>query len=243
MQYDQQFLHNKEFAAIEIEKYLNDQLAQLSSYTDIKDIHEHLNKEYAFVYYMIMFLRYLIVDYIKTLNATTINVITNQTGDFISSSDQEIFQRATEEERLLAYAIKDDNSTLLRYVNQILTWQDELTLDQSRLLALATGITLYTISEENRHQPLAISKAEPEYGMATILYVPGHYRIFVPATHDQNDIITYFESIPFDDANDAIELDNQNKMQTDLEKFNLAIGATAAVTIAAIMYLQHHKKF
>jgi hypothetical protein len=126
-------------------------------------------------------------------------------------------------------------------MKQILTWQDELTIDQSRLLALATGVTLYTISQENQYQPLSVSKADPEFGIATIVYTPGHYRIFVPTTHDAHDITTYFESNRFDDTQ---QRETRNTKTKYLQYTSLMIGSTAATTaviIASIIYAMRHK--
>lgn len=188
-----QFRFNKHDAAVAIKQYLTEQLQQLSEYTDLPEIHDHLNTEYAFVYYMIMFLRYLIVDEIEKLNSTRIMTIANHTGNFISDQDQALFTQATEIERLLADAVQADNTNLSNYIQKILTWKDELTLDQCHLLAQATGISVYTISQHNQYQPLAISQTQPEFGIATILYTDGHYRIFVPSTHNPTDLVHYFE--------------------------------------------------
>lgn len=191
--YDRQFSQNKHAAAAVIQQYLSEQLEQLSQYTTLQDIHNHLNTECAFVYYMIMFLRYLIADQIAQLNTDTITTIANHTDDFISEHNQKIFNEATEIERLLADALQADNTNLPHYLQQIVTWKDELTLDQSRLLAQATGISLHTISQHNQYQPLAVSHAEPEHGIATILYTDNHYRIFVPKIQDPADLVQYFE--------------------------------------------------
>lgn len=191
--YDTQYNLHKHDAAVAIKQYLTEQLQKLSEYTDLQEIHDHLNTEYAFVYYMIMFLRYLIADNIAQLNAHTITSIAKHTGDFISDQDQELFTQASELELLLADALQADNTTLPQYLEQIVTWKDELTLDQSRLLAQATGISLYTISQHNQYQPLAISAAQPAHGIATILYTDNHYRIFVPTIQDPADLVQYFE--------------------------------------------------
>ena len=180
IKYDQQFTSNKNAAAIEIQKYLKEQLNILNNFESIEEVYTQLNKEYAFNYYMIMFLRYLIVQYINTLNISRINTMIHQRSDKISNKDNNIFNSATEEECLLAFAAIDDNITLDAYKQKILTWKDELTLDQTKLLSTATNITIYTISESNPYQPLAITKNDQEYGVATILYVEGHYKMFIP---------------------------------------------------------------
>lgn len=188
-----------------IQKYIHYMIDQINKMSTIEEVRNLLNKEFAFDYYMIMFFRYLIVDYIENSLLRNENVVrmlrfivapeeTNpQRRDLQLREEDRVSKLLTTAQAIFIGALQADKIDSDKYIQQILTWKDQLTLDQSKLLGLLLGVSVYTLSQENEYQPLAISLSDREAGMATLLYIPGHYRIFIPISYDKNVLSTFFE--------------------------------------------------
>lgn len=183
--------------ASETLKYLLAQLNNLNQCKSIEDIRTLLNKEVAFDYYMIMFFRYLTVDYINNLN---ISLMTKMIEDRDKENAPEEFQQASETETMIVDGIirdaRDNRKrplTIQEYTRKFLTWGDELTLDQARILAQVTNIVIQILIESNPYQQLAICRPMNEpIGIADILFVGGHYRVFIPKSYASDYLENFF---------------------------------------------------
>ena len=190
---------------LSIQSYLHRMIDKINRMSTIEEVRDLLNTEFTFDYYMIMFFRYLIVDYIENSLLKNENVTkmirfivapekTNPKKRELELKEEDrVSKLLTPAQAIFIGALQADRLDPATYINQILTWQDQLTLDQSKLLGLLLSVSVYTLSEENEYQPLAISLSPREIAIATLLYMPGHYRIFIPVSYDRNVLSTFFE--------------------------------------------------
>lgn len=183
--------------ASETLKYLLAQLNNLNQCKSIEEIRILLNKEVAFDYYMIMFFRYLTVDYINNLN---INLMRKMIDDRDKDEAAEEFKQASENEIMIVEGIVRDARdngkqplTIQQYINKFLTWGDELTLDQARILAQVTNIVIHILIENNEYQQLAVCRSmNQSIGTTDLLFVGGHYRVFIPRSYEPDYLENFF---------------------------------------------------
>lgn len=158
IKYDETFTYqikdNKNIIAQEILNYLLSTLQQMKKTTSKEELITLLNNETTFDYFIIMFIRYVLADYIQ-------HHLTNQQSEFIKA----LFE-------------KNVNDFIS---NTILKWKEELDYAQTDLLAHATGIQIHTIQQNATINSQVKTNLKLILGHAYILFTdnPGHYQILL----------------------------------------------------------------
>lgn len=158
-EFDQTFEYkieaNKAVIAKEILSYLLSVLEQMKNTTSQDKLLTLLNNETTFDYFMIMFIRYMLADYIQ-------NHATEELFEFIKIKDEKLSQKETE-------------------LIKILQWKDELDNLETTLLADATSIQIHTVQQDAQINSQTITNLKHPLGHAYILFTdnPGHYKILI----------------------------------------------------------------
>lgn len=149
--------------AEEIKLYLQQILEQVKYSSTIEHTKNIFDQEATFDFYMVMFLRYLLADYIK-------NLATVDEREFIYYAVAAANVKPMEEHEAIESEIK-----------QILTWKNELDDIETTFLSQATGVTIETVQQNAYLNAITIKNVPFTAGKSSILYTlnPGHYKILV----------------------------------------------------------------
>jgi|GEM_PF-2444118 len=184
--------------------YLIQTIKNLQKSKSIEEIRILLNNEIAFDSYMIMFFRYLIVDHINNFDTKLINEMIRDDNYpdpatdpneymIVSAILADKFDRSPAATQQLIHQYKTNNLFEI-YKQKILSWGDLLTADQTIILARVTNITIERIIEHFKSdQPYALTYPLGQLiGTADILFVGGHYRIFIPKSYEPDYLEKFF---------------------------------------------------
>lgn len=172
LKYDQDFNGTQEQESIgkNIQEYLLEiidriEVICLKNETNYESLEVILNQEYAFDYYMIMFMRYLIVDYLNQLQKVTHK--TERENNILSSL-----------EILEAVFSWDHHDHKMNYLDSIAGWQTQGCEFEAELLKTIFNVNLSIFKEDadlNQNY-----QSDSPIGLVTLWYVTGHYRCFIP---------------------------------------------------------------
>ena len=143
--------------------------------TSINDIQKIINENSDFDEAMIMFERYLTVDYMeKSITPDEkISLLANHT-DEINQMQEHLNSKPLNEEEKFKYVLQD-----------FLTWGQWAGDEALHFIAKAMGIHINSVTLENGATHNRVPTDKDPIGTANILYLGAHYQILVPKQQDQ----------------------------------------------------------